>query len=54
MPSVNLLMGFAGGQVVVYCIWHSIVNLAQIVKYKTFDLSCRSQVGVISKCIYGI
>ena len=33
---------------VVYCIWHTIVNLAQILKYKTFDLACRSQVGGIS------
>ena len=37
-----------------YCIWHTIVNLAQILKYKTFGLACRSQVGGISKCTYGI
>ena len=46
-------MGFAAGQVLVYCIWHTIVNLAQILKYQTFDSACRSQVGGISKCTYG-
>ena len=34
-------MGFAAGQVVVYCIGHTIVNLAQILKYKMFDSACR-------------